>query len=77
MSPSELEDILISYPGIQDCAVIGVKDRLLGEIPKAFVVKSDKKLTTDEIIKFVRGRINSSDVRFISHFKIESQTIRN
>jgi len=39
VSPAELEDMLLSYPKIQDCAVIGVyaKDEAT-ELPRAFVV---------------------------------------
>lgn len=36
--PAELEDLLLTHPEVEDCAVLGVKDEYSGEKPKAFVV---------------------------------------
>jgi NAD(P)-dependent dehydrogenase (short-subunit alcohol dehydrogenase family) len=38
VAPAELEDILVTHPGVADCAVIGSPDPEAGEVPKAFVV---------------------------------------
>lgn len=38
VSPSELESILLSHVNVSEAAVIGVKDKVWGEVPKAFVV---------------------------------------
>lgn len=36
--PREVEEVLYQYPGIQEAAVIGVPDKLRGEIPCAYIV---------------------------------------
>lgn len=36
--PREVEEVLYQYPGIQEAAVIGIPDKLRGEVPCAFVV---------------------------------------
>jgi acyl-coenzyme A synthetase/AMP-(fatty) acid ligase len=46
----------LSNPKIQDCAVIGVNDLSAGEVPKAFVVKGDQRLSEEEVQKYVAGK---------------------
>lgn len=56
MAPAELEDILLSNEKIRDVCVIGLPDPVCGEVPKAFVVKADPELTSDEVMDFVKGK---------------------
>jgi long-chain acyl-CoA synthetase len=60
--PNEIEDVIASHPGVLECAVIGVKDRRSGEAVKAFVVRKDLSLTTEDIIKFARTELTSYKV---------------
>ena len=54
--PAELESVLLSHPGIQDVAVLGVPDQEAGEVPKAFVVlKPGENLTPQNVMDFVKG----------------------
>uniref|UniRef100_A0AC35TQ63 4-coumarate--CoA ligase 1-like n=1 Tax=Rhabditophanes sp. KR3021 TaxID=114890 RepID=A0AC35TQ63_9BILA len=55
--PAEIEDILLSHPQVQDVAVIGIPDAEAGELPKAFVVRNNKKLTEKDIYDFVAGKL--------------------
>lgn len=41
VAPAELEAHLLTHPSVADCAVIPVDDDAAGEVPKAFVVKSN------------------------------------
>ena len=38
VAPAELEDLLLGHDLVDDCAVIGIRDELAGERPKAYVV---------------------------------------
>ncbi|KAI6184527.1 4-coumarate--CoA ligase 3 [Aphelenchoides bicaudatus] len=58
VAPAELEDVLLSHPMIADCAVIGVLHPKLGEVPKAFVVKKDDKLTEKGCHRFHSRQID-------------------
>lgn len=58
VAPAELEDILRSHPGIADAAVIGIPNDRSGEVPKAFVVPREPKLTEDDVKKFVAGKVS-------------------
>lgn len=58
MAPAELEGILRSHPGVADAAVIGVPDQRSGEVPKAFIVTKEPKLTEDDVKKFVAEKVS-------------------
>ena len=39
--PREIEDVLSQHPKVKEVAIIGVKDEVRGEVPKAFVIARD------------------------------------
>lgn len=61
VAPAELEALLLTNPGIQDVAVIGVEaGEDVGEVPRAFVVtKPDVQLTEDDVTKFVEDNVTN------------------
>ena len=54
--PRELEEVLFNYPGVKNAAVVGVPDKRLGEVIKAYLI-SDGTVTADEIQDFCRGQM--------------------
>ncbi len=58
LSTGGMEEVLASHPAVAECAVIGVKDALKGEVPCGFVVlKSGVAQTADEIEKELIGLV--------------------
>lgn len=62
LSTGGMEEVLASHPDVAECAVIGVKDKLKGEVPCGFVVlKSGQRRAPDvierELVGLVRERI--------------------
>lgn len=60
VSPREVENVLYSMSEVQDAAVIGVDDALLGQAVKAFVVlRTGASCTERDIIKYCAARLES------------------
>ncbi|MFT3866496.1 MAG: AMP-binding protein [Solirubrobacterales bacterium] len=58
--PIEIEDVLLSYPGIEEAAVVGVPDERWGEIVRAHVVYSNGNgsvLDTEAVRRYCRERL--------------------
>jgi long-chain acyl-CoA synthetase len=55
--PNEIEDVLVSMPGIQEAAVVAVPNDNSGEVPKAFIVRSNPDLTAEDVIKFAHTKL--------------------
>jgi len=47
--PNEIEEFVVTLPGVLECAAIGVPDPHSGEAVKLFIVKKDPKLTEAEV----------------------------
>ncbi|PKA57585.1 4-coumarate--CoA ligase 1 [Apostasia shenzhenica] len=58
VAPAELEAMLIAHPKIIDVAVVSMKDDLCGELPVAFIVRSNgSEVTEDEIKQYVSKQV--------------------
>ncbi|WP_224815700.1 AMP-binding protein [Hasllibacter sp. MH4015] len=55
--PNEVEDVLVTHPGVDEAAVIGVPDDATGEAVKAFVVLKDKSVTSDALRAFCKEHL--------------------
>ena len=59
----EVESVIYKHPDIAEAAVVGVADKLRGEVPKAFVVlKESKNVSEEDLRYFLR--------QHLAHFKI-------
>ncbi len=71
--PREIEDLLRLHPAVQDAAVVGTQDDVLGEITCACVLPVEGAIVTgDEIKEFCRGQVAlykvPDMVRFVDSF---------
>ena len=55
--PAEIENILISHPGIVEVAVIGQSSNTWGESPFAVVVRSDANINEVDILNYCEGKL--------------------
>jgi long-chain acyl-CoA synthetase len=59
----EIEEAIHKHPKVKEVAVIGVPDKLRGEVPKAFIVlKEAEKATEDDVRYFAKEHL--------AHFKV-------
>lgn len=65
--PVEVEDVLFTYPKVQEAVVVGIADAYRGETAKAFIVlKEGESATEEEIITFCRSKLAAYKVpRFV------------
>jgi propionyl-CoA synthetase len=58
-----MEEVLASHPDVAECAVIGVADKLKGQVPVGFLVlkagveRGRMKAIVSEVVRLVRERI--------------------
>uniref|UniRef100_A0A804R324 4-coumarate--CoA ligase n=1 Tax=Zea mays TaxID=4577 RepID=A0A804R324_MAIZE len=56
--PAELEALLITHPEIKDAAVVSMKDEVAGEVPVAFIIRSEgSEISENEIKQFVAKEV--------------------
>jgi long-chain acyl-CoA synthetase len=60
--PNEVEEVIAGHPGVLECAVIGIPDSRSGEAVKAFVVRKDPNLTSEELVKFCQEQLTGYKV---------------
>ena len=56
--PREIEEVLCSHPAIAECGVVGLPDKMRGEVVKAWLVlRADAAATPSELKVFCRERL--------------------
>lgn len=69
--PEEVEHVIQQNPKVKEVAVIGVPSNKTGEAIKAFVVRADESLTTEELLDYCRSALTAyklpHDITFLNH----------
>lgn len=60
--PNEVEDVATQQEGVRDAAAVGVPDAQSGEAVKLFVVRSDDKLTVEDVLAHARRNLTGYKV---------------
>jgi O-succinylbenzoate-CoA ligase len=55
--PAEIENVILSHPGVTEVAVIGQPSETWGESPFAIVVRNDESVTEQEILAHCNGKL--------------------
>ncbi len=55
--PAEIEDVLLSHPGVADVAVLGIPSAKWGESPLAVVVRADPDLDETTVLAHCDGKL--------------------
>jgi len=67
ISPSEVEKVLVAHPGVQEAAVVGVEDRIFGELPVAFIIRRHGyNVVEDELVRHCEKSL--SDFKVPRHY---------
>jgi long-chain acyl-CoA synthetase len=63
VDPSEIENIILEYPKVSECVVVGVRDEILGELVKAVIVpKPGEVVFEQEIVDICRRSLSTYKV---------------
>ncbi|ACI59655.1 AMP-dependent synthetase and ligase (plasmid) [Rhizobium leguminosarum bv. trifolii WSM2304] len=72
ISPAEVEKATVRHPAVQDAAVVGIADRIFGEVPVAFVVlRSNATVSEEDLIGFLEKQVSDFKVPRTVHFVAE------
>jgi len=69
--PNEVEAVIASHPGVQDCAVVGVPDEDTGEWVVAYVMRKDRGVTVEQIRDYCRQSLTPYKVPKLVIFRDE------
>ena len=66
--PSDIEDVLYTHPKVAEAAVVGIPDKLRGEVVRAVIsLKEGEATTEEEIRRFCR--------EYLSDYKVPKQVM--
>jgi long-chain acyl-CoA synthetase len=61
ISPTEIEDIVITYPAVSETALVGKPDPIAGQIPKLYiVVKDPASFNSEDFWSFLSNRMDKT-----------------
>jgi long-chain acyl-CoA synthetase len=69
--PNEVEEVIMTHPGVLEVAVIGAPDEKSGEVVKAVVVRKDAALTAEALIAHCQKQLTGYKVPKIIEFRTE------
>lgn len=68
IAPAEIEEVVLTLPGVRDCAVAGIPHPTLGEVPAVFVVPREGALDVDMLLDHCRAHLSAYKIPHMVHF---------
>ena len=68
--PAQIEEILNAHPKVVESAVIGVPDKLRGEVVTAYVIPADDSLTVDELKRYCQQQPTLSSYKWPRNYHL-------
>jgi len=56
--PREIEEVMLTHPGVSEVAVLGIPDTKWGEVGVAVVVPTDQGITAEELAGFINKELS-------------------
>ncbi|HEX2604790.1 MAG TPA: long-chain-fatty-acid--CoA ligase [Oxalicibacterium sp.] len=69
--PSEIESVVMAFPGVTECACIGVPDPHSGEAVKLYVVRKDVSVTEEALLQYCREQFTGYKRPHLIEFRTE------
>ena len=69
--PNEIEEVVMTHPGVQEAAAIPAKDERSGQVVQVVVVRKDPALTAEQVIAHCRTRLTGYKVPKYVRFRSE------
>jgi len=69
--PNEVEDVVVTHPGVLEAAAVAQADEKSGEVVALFVVKKDPALTAEQVLDHCRKELTGYKVPRHVYFKTE------
>ena len=54
-----MEECIKTIPGVMDAAVVGISDKFLGEIVKAYVQVENQNFSTNQVLEVCREKLET------------------
>ncbi|MBR0794846.1 acyl--CoA ligase [Bradyrhizobium jicamae] len=67
IAPAEIEEVVVRYPQVKDCAVVGVKHATLGEVPCLFVVAKESEFDVAALMDHCRAHLSAYKIPEATH----------
>ncbi len=75
--PAEVESVLNEHPGVSDCIVTSVPDKVRGQLVTAYVVRSDDQLTAEDLDDYCKESPNIANFKRPRFYRFIASIPRN
>lgn len=71
--PTEIEAVLNTHPGVRDCIVTSVPDKVRGQIVTAYIVRNDMELTPEALDEFCKESDDIANFKRPRYYRFTEQ----